>query len=68
MAFHGYQGNNKLDVRVDTAGLMLMRQYKLDVLPMLSNFSSVKRDFDGDLIHPILTNPTIRKKIHRRFN
>ena len=60
--FIDIKGNNQLDVRIDTAGLSLMRQYKLDVLPMLSNFSSAKRDFDGNLIHPILTNPSIRKK------
>lgn len=44
------------EARIDSAGYALMQQKKLRILPMLSNFHSGKKDFDGGLVHDILTN------------
>lgn len=54
--------NGRLNTRIDTAGLNLMREYKLDILPMLTNFNSskAKQDFDGNLVHPLLTDKNKR--------
>jgi cellulose synthase/poly-beta-1,6-N-acetylglucosamine synthase-like glycosyltransferase/spore germination protein YaaH/peptidoglycan/xylan/chitin deacetylase (PgdA/CDA1 family) len=46
----------RIDSKLDTAGLSLMRKYNLRILPMLTNFKSSKNDFDGALIHDILNN------------
>jgi len=62
--------NIKLQTRIDSAGLSLMRQKNLRILPMLTNFNSSKKDkegrlapdFDGSLIHGIL-NDTVKQKI-----
>lgn len=52
----------KLNTRIDTAGLNLMREYKLDILPMFTNFNSArnKQRFDGILVHPILSDKNKR--------
>lgn len=52
--------NGKLHPTIDTSGLNLMRQYKLDIMPMLTNFSKKIGDFDGALAHPLLTDKTKR--------
>ncbi|RTL58421.1 MAG: glycosyltransferase [Sphingobacteriales bacterium] len=52
--------NGNLHPVIDTAGLNLMRQYKLDVLPMLTNYSKKIEDFDGALAHSILSNKNKR--------
>lgn len=52
--------NGNLHTVIDTAGLNLMRQYKLDVLPMLTNYSKKIEDFDGALAHSILSNKNKR--------
>lgn len=46
----------RIDNRMDTAGLSLMRKYNLRILPMLTNFKSTKGDFDGALVHDILND------------
>ena len=51
----------KLNTRIDSAGLALMRQYKLDILPMFTNFNSSKKKFDGALVHKLLNDPAERK-------
>ncbi len=51
----------KIDNRMDTAGLSLMRKYNLRILPMLSNFKSTKGDFDGALVHDILNDASKRE-------
>ncbi len=43
-----------LQTRIDSAGLKLMRQKRLRIMPILSNFNSTKSDFDGKLLHAIL--------------
>ncbi|MEO8820335.1 MAG: glycosyltransferase [Ginsengibacter sp.] len=45
---------HRLQTRIDSAGLALMQQKKLRIMPILSNFNTSKRDFDGKLLHNIL--------------
>lgn len=59
----------RLQTRIDSAGIALMRAKGLRIMPMLSNFNSTKRDpegklnpdFDGSLVHDILNVPARQK-------
>ncbi|MEO8855299.1 MAG: glycosyltransferase [Ginsengibacter sp.] len=51
---------HKLQTRIDSAGLAIMKQKNLRILPILSNFNSAKGDFDGKLLHHILTDTVAR--------
>lgn len=61
--------NFRLQTRIDSAGLSLMRAKGLRILPILNNFNSTKRDasgklkpdFDGGLLHQILNNSVAQK-------
>lgn len=53
---------HRLQTRIDSAGLVLMQQKKLRIMPMLTNFNSSKNDFDGKLLHQILNDTTARNK------
>ena len=53
----------RLQTRIDSAGLALMRLKKLRIMPMISNFNSSlkpRADFDGNLLHKILAD-TVRR-------
>jgi peptidoglycan-N-acetylglucosamine deacetylase len=52
---------HRLQTRIDSAGLALMQQKKLRIMPMLTNFNSSIKDFDGRLLHDILNNDAKRK-------
>jgi peptidoglycan-N-acetylglucosamine deacetylase len=52
---------HQLQTRIDSAGLAMMQQKKLRIMPMLSNFNSSLKDFDGHLLHDILNNAVKRK-------
>jgi cellulose synthase/poly-beta-1,6-N-acetylglucosamine synthase-like glycosyltransferase/spore germination protein YaaH/peptidoglycan/xylan/chitin deacetylase (PgdA/CDA1 family) len=60
----------RLQTRIDSAGLALMRAKGLRIMPILNNFNSTKRDatgkfkpdFDGSLLHDILNNPIKQKQ------
>jgi cellulose synthase/poly-beta-1,6-N-acetylglucosamine synthase-like glycosyltransferase/spore germination protein YaaH/peptidoglycan/xylan/chitin deacetylase (PgdA/CDA1 family) len=52
---------HRLQTRIDSAGLALMQQKKLRIMPILNNFNSSKKDFDGSLLHDILNNDAKRK-------
>ena len=52
----------KLETRIDSAGLATMRLKNLRIMPMVSNYNSSRKDFDGKLLHPILTDSLIREK------
>jgi peptidoglycan-N-acetylglucosamine deacetylase len=54
--------NNKIETRIDSRGLRKMQQQGLKIMPMLTNFNSAKKDFDGRLIHAIL-NDTNRQQV-----
>ena len=61
--------NFRLQTRIDSAGLALMRVKGLRIMPILNNFNSTKKgangklapDFDGNLLHGILNNPLKQK-------
>ena len=52
---------HNLQTRIDSAGLAMMRKKNLQIMPMLTNFNSAKKDFDGVLLHGILNNTEKRK-------
>ena len=49
-----------LQSRIDSAGLATMRLKNLSIMPMVSNFNSSSKDFDGNLLHPLLVDSTKR--------
>lgn len=51
---------HNLETRIDSAGLKLMHKEQLRIMPMLSNYNSAKKDFDGTLLHEILNNAAKR--------
>ena len=59
----------RLQTRIDSAGLALMRAKGLRIMPILNNFNSTKKDkkgnvipdFDGELLHGILNNAAKQK-------
>ena len=51
---------HRLQTRIDSAGLVLMQQNKVRILPILSNFNTSKRDFDGQLLHQVLKDSASR--------
>ena len=61
--------NFRLQTRIDSAGLALMRAKGLRIMPILNNFNSTKKDadgnlkpdFDGALLHGILNNSVKQK-------
>jgi peptidoglycan-N-acetylglucosamine deacetylase len=62
--FFDLQNNQKINLRIDSAGLAIMKENKLKILPMLTNFNKnipPNGDFDGNLIHDILTDAPKRK-------
>ena len=54
----------QLQTRIDSAGLALMKQKQLRIMPMLSNFNNIKRYFDGNLLHKILNDTILRNRFH----
>lgn len=58
----------RLQTRIDTAGLAIMKRHKLSIQPLFNNFLTSKDpnkrgDFSGKLLHKLLTDATIRKNI-----
>ena len=51
---------HRLQTRIDSAGLVLMQQNKLRIVPILSNFNTSGRDFDGKLLHQVLKDSASR--------
>lgn len=47
---------SRLQTRIDSLGLRIMKQKGLRIVPILTNFNSAKRAFDGNLLHDILNN------------
>jgi cellulose synthase/poly-beta-1,6-N-acetylglucosamine synthase-like glycosyltransferase/spore germination protein YaaH/peptidoglycan/xylan/chitin deacetylase (PgdA/CDA1 family) len=50
----------KLQTRIDSAGLALMKQKQLRIMPIVSNFKSLAKGFDGALLHKILTDSILQ--------
>ena len=57
----------RLQTRIDSAGLAQMRLKKLRIMPILSNFNSSLKDFDGKLLHRILIDTILRNKLIRQI-
>ena len=58
----------RLQTRIDTAGLAIMKRHKLSIQPIFNNFLTSKDpnkrgDFSGQLLHKLLSDATIRKNI-----
>ena len=53
----------RLQTRIDSAGLAQMRLKRLRIMPMLSNFNSGLKNFDGKLLHKILADTIARNKL-----
>ncbi|MDQ6902385.1 MAG: glycosyltransferase [Bacteroidota bacterium] len=53
----------KLQTRIDSAGLALMKQKQLRIMPILSNFKSISVGFDGKLLHKVLSDTIIRNRL-----
>ncbi len=63
--FINLKDNSKIESRIDSAGLAIMRKYNLKILPMLTNYNSGKAgkaDFDGALLHTMLNDSAKRNK------
>ena len=58
---------HRLVSRIDSAGLATMRLKNLRIMPMISNFNSIKKDFDGTLLHIILNDSNTREKFIRQL-
>ncbi len=53
----------RLQTSIDSAGLALMKQKQLRIIPMLSNFRSQAAGFDGKLLHKILSDSIIENHL-----
>jgi peptidoglycan-N-acetylglucosamine deacetylase len=51
----------RIQSRIDSAGLSIMRDKGLMIMPMLSNFLTTRGKFSGNVIHPILTDTAKRR-------
>ncbi|HEY5368832.1 MAG TPA: glycosyltransferase [Hanamia sp.] len=58
---------HKLQTRIDSAGLAIMRQKKLRILPIVSNFNTSKQDFDGKLLHYLLKDTAVGNSFIRQI-
>lgn len=58
---------HNLQTRIDSAGLAVMRQKKLRIMPIVNNFNSNRKEFQGKLLHDILNNPDKRKMFIRQL-
>jgi cellulose synthase/poly-beta-1,6-N-acetylglucosamine synthase-like glycosyltransferase/spore germination protein YaaH/peptidoglycan/xylan/chitin deacetylase (PgdA/CDA1 family) len=53
----------KLESRMDSAGLSQMRLKSLRIMPMLSNFNSLIKNFDGRLLHKLFSDTLARNRL-----
>ncbi len=56
----------KLQTRIDSAGLAVMKQKQLRIMPIFNNFHTGK-DFDGKLLHVILNDSVKRSAIIKQL-
>ena len=52
----------KLETRIDSAGLALMKQKQLRIMPLVTNFRNVNTGFDGKLLHKILNDSVLETR------
>jgi cellulose synthase/poly-beta-1,6-N-acetylglucosamine synthase-like glycosyltransferase/spore germination protein YaaH/peptidoglycan/xylan/chitin deacetylase (PgdA/CDA1 family) len=53
---------HRLQTRIDTAGLSVMKEKNLRILPMLTNFNSSTGKFDGKLLTKLLNDTLFRNR------
>lgn len=53
---------HRLQTRIDSAGLAIMKDKNLRILPMLTNFNSSTSNFDGKLLRKILNDTAFRNR------
>jgi cellulose synthase/poly-beta-1,6-N-acetylglucosamine synthase-like glycosyltransferase/spore germination protein YaaH/peptidoglycan/xylan/chitin deacetylase (PgdA/CDA1 family) len=53
---------HRVQTRIDTAGLSIMKEKNLRILPMLTNFNSSTGNFDGKLLTKILNDTIFRNR------
>ena len=58
---------HKLQTRIDSAGLAVMQQKKLRILPIVTNFNTSKQDFDGKLLHYLLKDTAVGNRFIRQI-
>ena len=61
--FIDLEDNSKIDSRIDSVGLAVMRKNNMKILPIFSNYNSTKGsngDFDGALLHVMLNDSNKR--------
>ncbi len=54
--------HGKLNLTIDSAGLAIMKQHHLSIIPILSNVNAITHNFEGNLLHDILNDPAKRTK------
>ncbi|MEO6406364.1 MAG: glycosyltransferase [Ferruginibacter sp.] len=59
--------STKLQTRIDSAGLATMRNKNLHIMPMLTNFNTSKKAFDGNLLHILLTDKVKQQAFIRQL-
>lgn len=59
--FIDLKNNDHIESRIDSAGFAAMRKFNLRIIPILTNFNSLKKDFDGSLVHAMLNDEAKRK-------
>jgi cellulose synthase/poly-beta-1,6-N-acetylglucosamine synthase-like glycosyltransferase/spore germination protein YaaH/peptidoglycan/xylan/chitin deacetylase (PgdA/CDA1 family) len=57
----------RLETRIDSAGLALMRLKNLRIMPMIENYNTLKKGLDGKLLHKILSDTIIRNKFIKQI-
>jgi len=55
--------NFHLETRIDSIGLVLMKQKQLRILPMIQNFRTKSQIFDGKLLHKIFTDTALESNL-----
>ncbi|MEP7231513.1 MAG: glycosyltransferase [Ginsengibacter sp.] len=56
-----------LQTRIDSAGLALMKQKQLRIMPMVSNFKNVQTGFDGKLLHKIFSDSVLENNFIKQI-
>lgn len=57
----------QLQTRIDTAALRIMRSRQLPIVPILTNFDSDEKEFNGNLLHKILGNRARRTALIKQI-
>lgn len=52
-----------IKLKIDKRALILIKQHKTPIVPVLSNISSITHDFDGTMLHRIISSPLKRKRL-----